>query len=153
MVRSLVSLCVVATGNHVATVALMTSERFAPREAAVAADAAAAGGYPGSSRCDLRWAEDEPDRVAFDVDAPDRAFVVLADTFFPGWEARVDDSPVPIHRVNQVARGIAVPAGRHRVTMRYLPEGWSASVPVTRAAMILWLALSLALAAWSARRR
>ena len=144
---------VVATGNEVATVALMTSDRFAPREAAVAADAAAAGEYPGSSRCDLRWAEDEPDRVAFDIEAPESALVVLADTFFSGWHARVEDAQVPIHRVNQVARGVAVPAGRHRVTMRYVPEGWTATVPVTRSAMLVWLAFALALAAWSMRRR
>jgi hypothetical protein len=142
---------VIASGNDVATVQLMTSGRFDPRAAALSTETDAAGDYPGSTRCDLRWIEDEPDRVSFDVDATDRAFVVLADTYFPGWTARVDDRPVPLHRVNQLARGVAVPAGHHRVTMRYLPEGWTATVPVTRAAMLLWLAGAIAFAAWSVR--
>jgi hypothetical protein len=37
--------------------------------------------------------------------------------------------------------------------MRYTPEGWNATVPVTRAAMALWLAGALVAAAWSVRRR
>ena len=142
---------VIASGNDVAAVQLMTSARFDPRAAAVTTEAEAAGDYPGSARADLRWIEDEPDRVSFEVEAPDRAFVVLADTFFPGWSARVDDRPVPLHRVNQLTRGVAVPAGRHRVTMRYVPEGWTATVPVTRAAMLLWLAGAIALAALRVR--
>jgi hypothetical protein len=144
---------VVAAGNDVATVEAMISDRFDPRVAALAAERGPAGEYPGSIGCEVSWIEDEPDHLAFDVEAPDRAFVVLADTWFPGWKARVDDAPVALHRVNQVARGIALPAGRHRVTMRYTPEGWNATVPVTRAAMALWLAGALVAAAWSVRRR
>lgn len=142
---------VIATGNDIATVQLMTSGRFDPRAAAFSTETDAAGDYPGSRACELRWIEDDPDRVSFEVETPDRAFVVLADTYFRGWTARVDDRPAPLHRVNQLTRGVAVPAGRHRVTMRYLPEGWTASVPVTRAAMLLWLAVAIALAAWSVR--
>jgi hypothetical protein len=144
---------VIATGNDVATVQLMTAPTFDPRATAVSGETGAAGDYPGSRACALRWIEDDPDHVSFEVEAPDRAFVVLADTFFPGWTARVDDLPAPLHRVNQLARGVAVPSGHHRVTLRYVPEGWSASVPVTRAAMLLWLAAALALAVWRVRAR
>jgi len=140
-----------AAGNDVAMVQRMIAPGFDPHVMALTADPAAAGDYPGSSRCELRWLEDEPDAIAFDAEAKDPAFVVLADTFFPGWTAQVDGQPVPIHRVNQVARGLAVPAGRHRVTMRYVPEGWTATVPVTRAAMLLWIAAALALAALTLR--
>jgi hypothetical protein len=140
-----------AAGNDVALVQRMIAPGFDAHAIALSADPAAAGEYPGSSRCELRWLEDEPDAIAFEAEAKDAAFVVLADTFFPGWTAQVDGQPAPIHRVNQLARGVAVPAGRHRVTMCYVPEGWTATVPVTRAAMLLWLAAALALAAWTGR--
>jgi hypothetical protein len=142
---------VVATGNEVATVRSMISGRFVPATTAFSVDPGAAGDYPGSSAATVRWVEDEPDRVAFDVQAPDRAFVVLADTYFPGWSARIDARPAQIYRVNQLTRGVAVPAGSHRVTMRYVPEGWTATVPVTRFAMLLWLVLAAALVTWSVR--
>lgn len=43
------------------------------------------------------------------------------------------------------------PASFEKVRMRNVPEGWTASVPVTRAAMLLWLAGAMALAAWGLR--
>ena len=144
---------VVNAGNDLATVETMTSNRFIASGVAVSADPGPAGEYPGSIGCELNWIEDDPDRLTFDVTTLDRAFVVLADTWFPGWTARVDDRPTPIHRVNQITRGIEVLAGQHRVTMRYVPEGWSASVPVTRAAMLLWIAGAVAVAVMSARAR
>jgi hypothetical protein len=138
-----------AAGNDVAMVEGMLVSGFDPRLITLSADAAAAGDYPGSVHCVLNWVEDEPDRVAFDAEAPDHAFVVIADTSFPGWSAEVDHQAAPLFRVNQLTRGVALPAGRHRVTMRYVPEGWSTTVPITRAAMLAWLLTALALVVWS----
>jgi hypothetical protein len=140
-----------AAGNDVAMVQGMIAADFDPRRFALSADAAAAGDYPGSAGCALRWIEDEPDRVAFEAEAADRAFVVLADTWFPGWTAEVDGQAASLFRVNQLTRGVVVPAGRHRVTMRYVPEGWRTTVPITRCALFAWLAFALALVVWSAR--
>jgi uncharacterized membrane protein YfhO len=47
--------------------------------------------------------------------------VVLSDTFFPGWRARVDGQPAEIFQVNAAMRGVLVPKGTHSVTMRYRP--------------------------------
>ena len=42
-------------------------------------------------------------------------FLLLADTFFPGWVARVDGRPTPIYRANLSVRAIQLPQGRHEV--------------------------------------
>ncbi|HWB84602.1 MAG TPA: YfhO family protein [Bryobacteraceae bacterium] len=47
--------------------------------------------------------------------------VVLSDTFYPGWRARVDGKPTPIYEVNGAMRGVPAPAGTHTVTMDYRP--------------------------------
>jgi len=52
--------------------------------------------------------------------------VVLADTFYPGWRATVDGAPAPIVATNHLFRGVAAPAGRHRVRFEYRP----ASLPI-----------------------
>jgi hypothetical protein len=96
----------------------------------------------------LSWLEDDPDRVALACEAPDRAFVVLADTWFPGWSASVDGAPAAIYRVNQLARGVAVPPGRHRLEMRYEPVGWSAATRGTRGTLGTWLALAIGAWLW-----
>ena len=51
--------------------------------------------------------------------------LILSDAFFPGWRARVDGHPVPVHQVWAAnLRAVPVPAGAQAVTFHYAP--WSA---------------------------
>jgi len=77
---------------------------------------------------------------AAEVTAP--ALLVLTDTFFPGWEARVDGTPAPILRADYAFRGVALGAGEHRIVFRYRP--WSFYTGVALAAGALALALGAA---------
>ncbi|MBN1426770.1 MAG: YfhO family protein [Anaerolineae bacterium] len=64
---------------------------------------------------------DEPNRVGVTVEADSSTMLVLADTFYPGWQATVDGAPVPIQRANGAFRAVDVPAGRHEVVFEYGP--------------------------------
>jgi hypothetical protein len=148
---SAVSRVVVADGEG-AVLAALGTPGFDPARHAICAEAAAGGEYPGSERCDIRWVVDDPDRLVLDTDAPAAAFLVIADAYFPGWSARLDGREATIHRVDHMLRGVAVPAGRHRLTMSYEPEGWRASTGTSRAAWAVWLALAITGAGLSRRR-
>lgn len=50
------------------------------------------------------------DRVDVDVDTTRASLLVLCDTWFPGWVARIDGEEVPIRRVNLIFRGVPLPA-------------------------------------------
>jgi hypothetical protein len=117
---------------------------FAAERVAYTTEPRAAGRYLGSAGVRLCWRRDDPDRLELDVDAPMMAFVVVADSWLPGWSAAVDGRSAPLFRVDHLLRGVAVPAGSHRVTLRYEPPGWAVGVPVTRAASVLWLGLAAA---------
>lgn len=45
--------------------------------------------------------------------------LVLADTYYPGWEATINGKTTPIFRVNMMHRGVLVPPGAHTVTFSY----------------------------------
>lgn len=47
------------------------------------------------------------------------ALVVVAQTWHPAWEARVDGTPVTLWRANHAFQALEVPAGSHRVQLRY----------------------------------
>ncbi len=49
--------------------------------------------------------------------------VVLSDRWTKGWTVQVDGHAAPSLRVNDVMRGVRVPAGSHRITWRYRAPG------------------------------
>ena len=65
-------------------------------------------------------------RVAVDMQTP--GMLVLADEWYEGWHAHVNERPVPILRANHVLRGVEVPAGRSTVLFRYEPESLTVGV-------------------------
>ena len=65
--------------------------------------------------------EHAADRLVIRAEMACNGMVVLSDAFYPGWRSRVDHRPAKIYEVNGAMRGVAVPRGRHVVTMRYRP--------------------------------
>lgn len=59
--------------------------------------------------------------VEIECRSEENKFLVLTDTWFPGWKAYVDDKPVKVWRTNYMFRGIVVPAGTHSIKFRYEP--------------------------------
>ena len=64
-----------------------------------------------------------PNGLALETSAPDDCLMVSSEVYYPGWHAWLDEQPIQITRVNSCFRGLVVPKGRHRVTMRFQPEG------------------------------
>jgi hypothetical protein len=104
--------------------------------------AAGAEGPPGQARLVL----DEPERLVLDVVALRPAVLVLADSWMPGWEARVDGAPAALAPADLAFRAVALPAGSHRVELLYRPAGWRLGLLAGAAGL-----LGLGLCAWGAR--
>jgi len=83
---------------------------------------------------------DQAERVEVAVDARTPAYLVLADTFDPGWSATLDGRPAPIRPAFAAFRAVAVPAGRHRVAFTYEPAGFRAGLIATTCGLIAVLA-------------
>ncbi len=94
-------------------------ENFRPEVVAVVQDGPHLNGA-GHGRIEVGYYNPNGGMFYVENDAP--ALLVLSDTFYPGWQARVDGAPTPIYRTNAVFRGIPVPPGRHRVEIHYRPR-------------------------------
>ena len=57
--------------------------------------------------------------IDFEVDAAAAARLVVSVTRHKYWRAAIDGIPAPIHPADIAFQSIDIPAGRHRVTMRY----------------------------------
>ena len=49
------------------------------------------------------------------------ALLVVSNSYYPGWQARVDSQPVEIVRTNYIYQGIFLLPGRHKVELVYQP--------------------------------
>jgi hypothetical protein len=110
--------------------AALLDEGFRPREEAVVE-----GSLPqleGAAQPSIpplvTWVAEQPESVMLDARLSAEGLLVLSDAIFPGWEALVDDSPAPILATNYAFRGVALSAGKHRVTFRYRPRGFRVGV-------------------------
>lgn len=83
----------------------------------------------------------ESDRVSLSVESVQDAFLVLSDTYYPGWRASVDGSDVPIYRTNYTFRGVVVPGGKHTVLFYYQPDSWRAGYGIAIVSLLVWIAV------------
>lgn len=89
----------------------------------------------------------EANRLTVDTDSPTAAVLVVSEINYPGWVADVDGVRTPIQVTDFLLRGVVVPAGKHRVEMRYLAP------PVRNGAIISSLTLLVMLGALVYARR
>lgn len=80
-----------------------------------------------------------PERAVIRTRSQAPALLILADTFYPGWQATVDGDPAPIYRTNVLLRGVPVPAGEHEVIFRYAPASWRRGLLFSAAGEVLLL--------------
>jgi len=69
--------------------------------------------------------------VLCQVQARVTGYVVLLDSYYPGWRAKVDGRAVPLLRANYAFRAVEVPAGNHRVEFSYQPLSFYAGLCIS----------------------
>jgi hypothetical protein len=86
------------------------------------------------------WTSFDPDHPVVQVTTTAPGLLVIADTWMPGWTARVDGAPAPCYRGNHAQRVIPLPApGAHTITLDYRPPGLALGCAITSVAAIAWV--------------
>ncbi|HTP09598.1 MAG TPA: YfhO family protein, partial [Anaerolineae bacterium] len=65
---------------------------------------------------------DSGNAVTIRASSPQTGWLILADTFYPGWRATIDGVPVDIQMANDAFRAIEFPAGDHTIVFQYEPR-------------------------------
>jgi hypothetical protein len=94
----------------------------------------------------VRQLSRQSDAFALDVVNHERRMLVLAETFHPGWQVRVDGRQVPVVRTNLALLGASVPAGHHRIDVRFVPTHFVLGKTLSLASLSLLLGCALWLA-------
>ena len=104
----------------------MSRRNFDPREQVVLEEKLDA--LQGTGEGKVQITRHDPEVVAVELEECEGGILVLSDTYYPGWEARVDGTPTPIFRANHVFRAVSVPAGARQVVFCFDPLSFRAGV-------------------------
>jgi hypothetical protein len=93
-----------------------------------------------------------PNDVRVHTSADGDSWLVLSDTYYPGWSATVDGQPVSVLRGDVLFRVVPVPAGDHDVELRFEPASLKIGLAISLVCLTGVL-LALGIAGKMARRR
>ncbi|WP_034269530.1 YfhO family protein [Actinospica robiniae] len=128
---------------------LLASGAVGANEVVLSDDAPAASGSPASVTVD----EDGDTTVSATVDAEGAGYLVVADSDQAGWKATVDGAAARLRAADQGVVAIAVPAGKHVVTLTYAPPHAALGLAVSGVTLVGLVAAVLGEGWWIRRRR
>ena len=80
------------------------------------------GDCDSQANAEIRVIAERPDRLTLEVQSDAPGWVLLSDTWYPGWQARLDGTPTALYRAQYLFRAVAAPAGKHRIDIFYTSE-------------------------------
>lgn len=83
--------------------------------------------------------------VTIDVDAKGPSFLVLADSYYPGWIATIDGVDTRIYPTDLAFRGVFVPEGQHRIEFVYRPASFWIGAGIAFVGLVVLLGVSTGL--------
>ena len=72
----------------------------------------------------INWTQDSFGRIRIDLRTEKAGYLLFAETWYPGWKARLDQEQIVIYRADYLFQAVAVPAGEHSVEFIYQPNSF-----------------------------
>ena len=81
--------------------------------------------------------------VVIKTQSPGQSFLILSDTYYPGWKAFIDGRETTIYKTNGIVRGTFVSPGTHLVRFVYSPLSFKIGALVSISTLIPLILLSI----------
>jgi len=94
-----------------------------------------------------------PTTVRVRTDSPKEGFLILTDLMYPGWKAYVDGSKTDIFYANYIFRAVRLPAGRHVVEFKFMPDSFLAGLALAACGILITMALTISSLMRTLKRR
>jgi len=93
---------------------------------------------PGQTLDQVVITDYKSERVTISVGSDRAGYLVLADSWYPGWDVRMDGKPVPMYRADYIFRAVPIEPGQHSVVFEYHPASfvWGAWISGLSAVVI-----------------
>lgn len=129
-----------AVNDDEATLRRLAGQSFDPRSSVLVTGAVPSRSpAPASSDEQVTVEAYDPEQIVLRARVAAPGALVLADTFYPGWQATVDGESVPILRANLMFRAVLLGPGVHRVVFSYVPRAWRLGLAISLTALAVLL--------------
>jgi hypothetical protein len=85
-------------------------------------------------------ADYQPNSIKIKAVSSDPGFLVLSDTYYPGWNAYVNGDKVEILRANLAFRAVKLSGGKNVVEFKYMPMSFGAGALISLLSMLIIIA-------------
>ncbi|MCL4395673.1 MAG: YfhO family protein, partial [Chloroflexi bacterium] len=123
----------------------MTRDDFKPQQELILSEGKAlqAGGAQSPDE-QVRIVDYADERVLVSVHASRPGYLLLADTWYPGWSASVDGAPTPITRADLIFRALPVTPGTHQVEFVFRPTSVYVGAAISGVGVLILLGIAIA---------
>lgn len=94
-------------------------------------------------QCQISILDYKTDHVLILSSLDREGFLVLTDTYYPGWIAIVDGKQKPIYRVDYLFRAVHLPSGSHRIEFIYKPNAFRIGLAISIISALLVIAMCI----------
>lgn len=98
---------------------------------------------PGGAVMEVELISEDSRRREYIVQSDVPAVLVMAYTYYPGWQAILNGEEVDLHRANLAFQAIEIPAGTSEIVVEYQPDHEILGIGLTLVFMLIILALVL----------
>ena len=137
----------VVAGDEKALAALDAAS-FSPREEAILSSGEGLTIEPGDPD-QVQVVSYEPERVVIEAELASEGYLILLDSYDPGWRALVDGVEAEIHRANTLFRAVHLSAGQHTIVFAYDPLSFNVGAAIS---LITAIGLGMGVAWWRRNR-
>jgi len=133
---------VMPVASEAAAQAAVADPAFDPRSTAVIeADLPSRPAAVANNDEDVSCLAATGERMTCQVELAAPGLLVIADAWYPGWQALIDGVPGEILRANLLYRAIPLEKGTHEVTLTYEPHSWRLGVIVNLVTIAIMLVI------------
>ena len=129
------------------TLARLAQPDFRPDQVVLLADGQTMNAQNDSvardSKDQVTIADYESERVVVKVNTASAGYLVLTDSWYPGWEASLDGQSTPIHRADYIFRAVELPPGDHTVVFEYRPLSFAVGAAISGMSLLICVALAV----------
>ncbi len=103
----------------------------------------AAAACPAQGKYQIQVMQSEPQRSLVQLTTDQDGWLVMADSWYPGWEAIVDGKAVKIYQADYLLRAIPIQKGSHLVEIVYRPTSFYVGAILSLAGWLIGLIIIL----------